>query len=107
MKRSVWQRRAIMRTKKAVLEIGATGFTVKSGIIGIVSSIHNIQTEIMSLVRGTVFSTLQTADSVASETMYVIRDVIKGTIAATEELGIGLATTSKIVAKGIIMGVSD
>ncbi len=51
--------------------------------------------------------TLKATGGVVTETVGVAFDVMKGAIAATEEVGTGLILSTKSVAKGVVMGVSD
>src|SRR6266702_4302270 len=95
----------ILKGDHAEKRMGSAGSIVKEGIISSIAGIRNVQLEIANMARTTVSSTLQAADSLAGASRAVTLDVIKGAIAATEVMGIGLATTFKIVAKGIIMGV--
>jgi hypothetical protein len=88
-------------------QIGAAGVTVKTGIVGSLRGVDEIEAEIVSLVRNTVSNTIKASGSVSGEAVNTVRDVVKGAIAATEEVGAGLVLASKSVAKGVVMGVAD
>ncbi len=94
-------------TKEVGESIGKAGMAVKEGIVGSLKGINEIEAEIVSLVRTTVSNALRTIGVAAHEGITVAKDVMKGAIQATEEVGTGLTLSTKSVAKGIVMGVSD
>lgn len=83
------------------------GTKLKEGIINSLRGLNSIETEIASLVRITVSDTLKTAHSAGLQGVAVTKDIVTAAISASEEIGGGLAVSSKGVAKGIVMGVSD
>src|SRR5438552_13102287 len=73
-----------MRTDAGVGEnIGNAGAAVKDSIVGSVRGLHEIEAEIVSLVRHTLSDTVKATGAVASESVTVISDVMKGTVQAT------------------------
>lgn len=66
--------------------IGRAGSAVKEGVIGSLKEINEIQAEIVGLVRSTVSNALRVPGDVAGETVAITKDVVKGAIAATEEV---------------------
>lgn len=64
--------------------IGSAGTAVKEGIVGSLKGINAIETEIVNLVRSAVSNALNATGEVASDSVTVTRDVIKGTLQATE-----------------------
>jgi hypothetical protein len=72
--------------------IGAAGVKVKEGIVSSLKGINEIEAEIVSLVRNTVSDALKATASVANDGIIVSKDVVKGAIQATEEVGCGTGT---------------
>ena len=80
-----------MRTDAGVGEsMGNAGAAVKDSIVGSVRGLHEIEAEIVSLVRHTLSDTVKATGAVASESVTVMSDVMKGTVQATEEVAQGL-----------------
>jgi hypothetical protein len=75
--------------------VSSAGTAVKTGIVGSLQGINEIETEVVNLVRNTVSNTVQATGSLVRETVTVVSDVVKGTIQATESVGTGLITSTK------------
>lgn len=80
---------ATTRAGQSEKEMGVAGVAVKEGIVNSIQSIEHVQGEIVNLVRQTVSSALKATGAVVEESVGVIRDVLKGAVAATEEIGVG------------------
>jgi len=62
---------------------------VKEGVINSLKGLNEIEAQIVSLVRSTGSVTLRETGSIAGEATAVTKDVVKGAIQATEEVGTG------------------
>ena len=88
-------------------ESNATGGNVKKEMIKAVRETNQVKGKVSGMVRKTVSSTLKNKGLEAGEVKQVVKDVVKGGLGAAEEIGIGLAATSRNIARGIITGVHD
>lgn len=80
---------------------------LKENIVARFATLNTIESDLATLVRRSVADTLRTGGAAADEVANVIHHVVMNAIEASEEVGIGLTTSVKSVAKGIIMGVHD
>ena len=95
-------------SRAAARSIGEAGTTVKTGIAGSLRGIDEIESEIVSLVRNTVSNTLRATGAVGTEAASVARG--RGQRCAVRDRRCGepvLVLTTKSVAKGVVLGVSD
>jgi hypothetical protein len=81
--------------------LGSAGTAVKDGIVGSLKGLQEIESQIVSLAKNTATDVLKATGAVANETLNTSKDLIKGTISATQDVGTGLLTGVKSVAKGI------
>ncbi len=63
--------------------------------------------DVSGLVRKNVSSVLADKGGESDEVKQVVKEMTEEVLGAAEEVGIGLATTSRKVARGIIMGAHD
>jgi hypothetical protein len=68
---------------------------------------NHVKGNVTNLVRMNVASTLKAKGLESGEIKQVVKDVIEGALGAAEEMEIGLATTSRNVARGLIVGIND
>lgn len=87
--------------------MGNAGAAVKDGIVGGLRGIHEIEAEIVSLVRHTLADTVKATGTVASESVTVLSGVMQGTMQATAEAGTGLVVSTKQVATGVLEATSE
>src|SRR5215510_1442820 len=67
-----------VRTEAGIGEsISSAGTAVKTGIVGSLQGLNEIETEVVNLVRNTVSNTVQATGSVVRETVTVVSDVVK------------------------------
>ncbi len=76
--------------------IGNAGTAVKDGVVGGLRGLHEIEMEVVELMRDTVSHSVQATGAVVKEGVTVVSGVLKGTIQATEEVGSGIITGTKM-----------
>jgi hypothetical protein len=83
------------------------GKKFKKEMIKVVREANHGKEDVSSMVRKRVASALNQKGVDSCEVRQVIKDLIEGALEAVEEIGIGLATTSRKIARGIILGTHD
>src|SRR5512137_399375 len=81
------------------IPLGRAGTAVREGIAGSLTTLGKIEADMVVLVRAAVSSALGAAGTVAGELALVVRDVVTGALQATEQVGTGLVTSAKSIAK--------
>jgi len=80
---------------------------IRQDLIKTITRGSHIQGTIINLVRSNVYSTLREEGAIRGDFSILMSNVLKSGIGAAETAGLGLAHTSRNIAKGIIMGVHD
>jgi hypothetical protein len=83
------------------------GKNLKKEMIKAVKAANRGKENVSDMVREKVSSALKGKGLESGETKQVVKDMMEGILGAAEEIGIGLAATSRKVAMGIITGVYD
>lgn len=83
------------------------GHTVQQGVAASLSAIETVEMQIAALARSTINDTLGIGGGTVAGLTTVVDHVARGAIAASEQLGTGLALSVRGVAKGIVAGVHD
>lgn len=80
---------------------------LKKEMIKAVKAVGRAGDDVSGMVRKKVFSALQGKGVKPDGVKQVIKDMTAGALGAAEEIEIGLAATSRKVARGVIMGTHD
>lgn len=100
------------RLRNMNIGLGGAGKALKDGIVGTLRGINEIESEVVSLIGNTLSGAIRLTGAVATAGVAVTRDVVKGTLQATEEvakaaIGGVLEGTCEIgkAVKGVLVGV--
>jgi len=85
----------------------STDAKIRQELIKTIKEGYNVRGIIVNLVRSTVSSTLRAEGTIGGDFKILTSNVLKGGIGAAETAGLGSASTSRNMAKGIILGVHD